>query len=127
MPVSIYVPLDTLRDYIFVDDCATKLILFAEKMRESPLRQNPHIKIIASGTSSSLGEILGTFKRVQGKNPLVIMKESAVSALQSKDLRLKSTYWEELDKIPVTGLLEGVSITRRDLELKMLQPGYFSN
>lgn len=125
-PVSIYVPLDTLRDYIFVDDCATKLLLFAEKSRENPIRNKPHIKIIASGTSYSLGEVLGTFKRVQGKNPLVVMKESAVSALQSKDLRLKSTYWQELDKIPVTGLLEGVSITRRDLELKMLQPGHFS-
>lgn len=124
-PVSIYVPLDTLRDYIYVDDCATKLLLFANKTHENPLRKHPHIKIIASGSSSSLGEVLGTFKRVQGKNPLVIMKESAVSALQSKDLRLKSIYWQELDKIPVKGLLEGVSITRRDLELKMLQPGNF--
>lgn len=126
-PVSIYVPLDTLRDYIFVDDCATKLLLLAEKTRRSPHVNRPHLKIIASGTSSSLGEILGTFKRVQGKNPLVVMKESAASAFQSKDLRLKSIYWKELDKIPVTGLLEGVSITRLDLELKMLHPGLLSD
>ncbi len=115
-PLSVYVPLDTLRDYIFVDDCAALVLAACDRLAEEPpgaLR----MKVLASGRSVSVGALLGEFRRVVGRRPEVVMGSSPVSALQSRDLRMRSVVWPELDRRPATNLTDGIARTLQDIRL----------
>lgn len=109
-PLSIYVPLDTLRDYIFVDDCAE---LIVDAMRRLGDDDHPRLvtKILASGRSVSVGALLGEFRRVISRRPEIVMGSSPVSSLQSRDLRLRSVVWPDLDRRAMTNLADGMART----------------
>lgn len=115
-PLSVYVPLDTLRDYIFVDDCAALLLDACDRLAEEDAGAY-RVKILASGRSVSIGALLGEFRRLVGRRPEIVMGSSAVSALQSRDLRMRSVVWPELDHRSMTNLSDGVARTLRDISL----------
>ena len=113
-PLSIYVPLDTRRDYLYVDDAAGLLVSAGRRIRtndETPF----HLKIIASGRSVSIGGLLAEFRRVIGHRPEIVMATSAQAALQSVDLRMQSSYWTDLDRRPTTNLADGMARTLQEV------------
>lgn len=118
-PISVFVDLDTLRDYIYVDDCAQLLVSAADRLHRSSVGSTT-IKIIASGTSHSIASILGHFSRGRGADPLVILGSSPHAALQSRDLRLRSVVWPELDMGVITPLPVGIDRTMQDLRARLL-------
>jgi UDP-glucose 4-epimerase len=115
-PLSVYVPLDTLRDYIFVDDCADLLVAACERLADEPAGSH-RMKILASGRSVSIGALLGEFRRVVGRRPEIVMGSSPVSALQSRDLRMRSIVWPDLDHRPATNLSDGMARTLQGIRL----------
>jgi UDP-glucose 4-epimerase len=119
-PASIYVPLDTLRDYIFVDDCAD-LILSA--MRRLATTRGTVTKILASGQSTSIAALLGHFRALSKSRPRVILGSSPLGASQALDLRLRSAVWSDLDQYRATTLPEGIGATIADLELTLRERG----
>lgn len=86
-PVTMFVSLDTIRDYIDVDDAATvALHWLAKAIREQP--QEPQIKVIASGQPVSLGALIHLTQDIaRTKFPVAIGSHDSARA-QARDLRL---------------------------------------
>lgn len=111
-PVSIYVSLDTLRDYIYVDDCATVVLDGLDRLRSD---HGIITKVIASGQSTSIAALLGYFRTLSKGRPRVILGTSASEAHQVRDLRLRSVVWPELDTYRATALPAGINATVADV------------
>jgi len=124
-PLSIYVSLDTLRDYVFAPDCAALIVAgLARLRRERPATSsNAVIKILASQRAITIGAVLGEMRRIFKRSPRIVLGASAVSAMQAKDLSLRSTVWPELDQRTLTPLPAGIAATAADLQRK-LQAGW---
>ncbi len=86
-PVQIYVPFDTIRDYIDADDAAAVMVGCARAANE-PSRTL--LKIIASETPATIAEIISIFKRLSRRTPLVVRSANKLSALYSKRVQFKS-------------------------------------
>lgn len=120
-PLSLYVSLDTIRDYIYVDDCARRLVRIGERL-ESCLDQW-HVKVVSSGRAVSVAALVAEFRRVSPLRPLIVFGSSPTSALQRRDLRLESVKWTDIDAEPTVTLPEGIARTAADLQQKLLRSG----
>nr|WP_296770699.1 NAD(P)-dependent oxidoreductase [Rhodococcus sp. (in: high G+C Gram-positive bacteria)] len=108
-PVSIYVPMDTLRDYLFVSDAAE---MVADALNKSATRKSaPVTKIFASGHAVTIGSILGACRTVFRRRPNVVLAASPLSAFQGRDLRLRSTVWTDIDRRTHRTLPAGIDAT----------------
>lgn len=119
-PVSIFVPLDTRRDYIFVDDCARIISGCVKKMLSGEVSEREITKNIASGDSVSISALLGLIKYVTKKRPHVLIGQSELSSQHALDLSLASVIWTDLDSKRTTSLPDGVAQTCIDV-LKTVQ------
>jgi UDP-glucose 4-epimerase len=110
---SIYVPLDTLRDYIYVDDGAR---LALDALERLAVEGGSVTKILASGQSTTIGALLGHFRAISKARPRVVLGTSSIGARQAHDLRLRSTVWPDLDVYRATTLPEGIRASIADIE-----------
>lgn len=108
-PVSIYVPMDTLRDYLFVTDAAEMVADTLELTARH--RIPPTTKIYASGNAVTIGSILGACRTVFRRRPNVVLAASPLAALQGRDLRLRSTVLPEIDRRTHRTLPAGIAST----------------
>lgn len=120
-PASIYVSLDTMRDYIFTRDCGQ---LICDIVERSFLEPEPVtvVKNVASGQAVTIADLLGYFRILAKQHPHVMLGSSAAAALQAHDLRLTSTVWPEVDRREFTPLPAGIHATMTDL-LSAIQSG----
>lgn len=108
-PVSIYVPMDTLRDYLYVSDAAE---MVADALDVAGRHPGESVtKIFASGTTVTIGAILGACRTVFRRKPNVILAASKLAAVQSQDLRLRSVQWPEIDARTFRTLPAGIAAT----------------
>jgi len=118
-PVSIYVSLDTLRDYLFVDDCAGMVADALDHVARLPGRfEGPNaatVKIFASQQATTIAALLGECRRVFKRAPLVVLGSSPTARYQPRDLRLRSTVWTSLDRRSLTPLPAGIRATSAGL------------
>lgn len=120
-PVSIYVPLDTVRDYLYVDDAAA-IVVDSLMRAEAAGPGSMTVKIIASQQGTTVGALLGDCHRVLKRMPRVVLGSSPNARLQARDLRLRSTVWRELDQRALTPLPAGLHATCTGL-LRSIQRG----
>jgi UDP-glucose 4-epimerase len=122
-PVPVYVSLDTLRDYIYVDDCS-QAITSCLRHGEGLAPGDTVTKILASESSLSIGGVLAQAKRVLGRMPSVVMVPSATAGQQGSALAFRSTVWPDVAAVPMTPLPVGIHRTaeylRRQLQLGRL-------
>lgn len=109
-PLQVYVPLDTIRDYIYVADAATRLLASARRAATGP-GTTATTKIIATQHGYTIGAVLGELRRVLQRRPQIIVGSSPVARLQARDLRLRSRVWPDLDRPPLTPLPVGINAT----------------
>lgn len=114
-PIGIYVSLDTLRDYIYVDDCADLVLDVVERASTLPPGSDPVVKILAAGTSVSIAELIGTMRALHKRKPQAILAASPLGRAQARDLRLRSVVWTDLDHRPLTPLPAGMAATSEDI------------
>ena len=115
-PTSLYVPLDTLRDYVYVDDCAALIGDLRLRASRSRARAGPlSHKNVISGQAVSISALLGYFRTVAKGHPHVMLASSTAAALQAIDLRLASVQWPELDVRDHTPLPAGIHATMADI------------
>lgn len=107
-PISVYVSLDTLRDYIYVDDCAAVISAGMSRVGSSPAGTTV-TKIVGSMRALSIGALLGEITRMRRK-PAPLILGQGNSAGQALDLRVTSTVWTDLDALVSTTLPEGLGI-----------------
>jgi UDP-glucose 4-epimerase len=123
-PLSIYVSLDTLRDYLFAPDCAGLIVAGLARLRQKHSAKGPSVvtKIFASQRAITIGAVLGEMRRIFKSSPRIVLGASSVASVQAKDLSLRSRVWPEIDRRSLTPFPVGVATTAADL-LRRLQAG----
>lgn len=114
-PIGIYVSLDTLRDYIFVDDCADLVLDTVARAASLPPGCPPVVKILASGHSVTIAELIGTLRALHKRKPQAILAASPLGRSQARDLRFRSVVWPDLDERTLTPLPVGIAATSEDI------------
>jgi UDP-glucose 4-epimerase len=107
-PLSIYVSLDTMRDYLFVDDAAAMVVAALDAVVE---RGGRHLKVLASERSTTIGAVLGDLNRITRRRPPVVLGSSASARYQARDLRFRSTAWPPVSVHARTPLMAGMAAT----------------
>ena len=111
-PLSLYVPLDTMRDYLFVDDAAAMAVTGLDAVVSRGRRA---LKVLASERSTTIGAVLGDLHRITRRRPPVVLGTSSTAAFQVRDLRLRSTAWPRTSALARTPLSTGIAMTLHSL------------
>ena len=105
-PLRLYVPLDTIRDYILAGDAATLIRRVMGRLEAEPSSATV-VRIIASEVGTSVAAVISSWKIVLKRSPGVVMASSSVGRLQPPALSFRSRVWPEL-RIEPTPLPIGV-------------------
>lgn len=122
-PVKIFVPMDTLRDYIYVDDAAEALRRFvcaARTARDTATR----VRVVASGSAVTVAELAARVRAVGHRHIGIHQAAFPPSRAHVRDLRLRSEHRDELAGMPWTPLPVGVQAVYADVMSRtVLAPG----
>jgi UDP-glucose 4-epimerase len=110
-PLTMFVPLDTLRDYIYADDAAAIALHWLSKQSASTTTT----RVIASGEPASLGHLIGLMSDITRTRIPVAYGIHASAAMQSPDLRLTPDTDEFTRETSRTSLPEGMKKVHLDL------------
>lgn len=105
-PIQIYVPYDTIRDYITVGDAANAMIA---TLRSKNQKSQVTIKIIASEYPATIAEIISIFKRIARRKPLIVTSASKLSSLYSRRVQFRSMVFMKHPKTSATKLSVGIA------------------
>lgn len=124
-PILIYVPLDTVRNYLFAPDCAQMIVVGLASLQAQAHTQpgQQWLKVMAGPDATSISFVLAELQRILKRKPLVIHGSSATSRFQASDLRLRSRVLPELDELASTSLAIGMKRTLDGLRVA-LNRGY---
>jgi UDP-glucose 4-epimerase len=124
-PVSIYVPLDTIRDYLFAPDAGRMIVETVARREEDRRRgqgQAAITKIFASEIDTTVAAVLGAWRQALRRRPLVAFARSPTTHLQPRILSFRSRVWPDIRGQP-TRLSLGIDAVRRDQLAQMLSEG----
>ena len=118
---NIFVPLDTIRDYIYVHDAASR-ILHQSNLLTSGSARTRNLKIVASGQPMSLGHVVNTVRDVLHMPVPVSFGTHPTATAQSRDLRLTPDTDESILRMPLTPFPAGVRQVFEDLLRRRQNP-----
>jgi UDP-glucose 4-epimerase len=118
-PLDVYVSLDTIRDYLFTDDAAAMALAGADLVASRP---GAHVKVLASGQSLSIGGVIGEVRHVTRRRPPIVAGFSAVTKLQTADLRMHSVVWPPLQQYARTPFSVGIASCLAAVEASLRCP-----
>jgi len=96
-PANIFVPLDTIRDYVYVDDAARTCLRVLERVTHQT-----EIAVIASGRPVTVGQLIRTVQQVTKRHIPVALGSHSSARDQVLDLRLEpSMEIEQQTPLPV--------------------------
>jgi UDP-glucose 4-epimerase len=124
-PVSIYVPLDTIRDYLFAMDAGRMAIDTIHRLEESRRKGAPRwsiTKIFASEVETTVASVLGTWRQALRRPLRLALASSPAGRLQPRVLSFRSRVWPDVRGQP-TLLPLGVDAVRRDQLARLLATG----
>jgi len=104
-PVQIFVPYDTMRDYIAADDAGPAMVATLAAMQGEP---RVLIKIIASERPVTIAEIIADFRRVSGRAPRVVTSTTRLSALYARRVQFQSIVFPGSGRTSARSLLVGI-------------------
>jgi UDP-glucose 4-epimerase len=94
--LQIYVPLDTVRDYIYVDDAAALLFIELNAINRFESSNYLSLSLVGSGENTSIGSLIDTVTHVTHRKVPVTLAQLDETRLQPRDLRMSPT-WIERD------------------------------
>lgn len=121
-PLLLFVPLDTTRDYVYVDDAARVTLGCLERIAGEPAG-TLRIKVIAARRPTTIGALVAEIERVARRRALLVLGTTPATRFQVRDLRLRSEVWRGLDDLARTGLAEGVASTLEALRRQLMANG----
>jgi len=86
-PVQIFVPFDTIRDYICVDDAASAIVT---ALRAGAGQHRILTKIIASEVPTTIAEIVSIYKRLARRAPRIVTSANRLSTLYARRVQFRS-------------------------------------
>ncbi len=107
-PLSIYVSLDTLRDYLYVDDAAAMAVAGLDQVTDRGVRA---LKVLASERSTTIASVLGDLRRITRRRPPVVLGTSPGAKYQVHDLRVRSVAWPPSSGMARTPMVAGIAAT----------------
>lgn len=117
--VRVFVPMDTLRDYIFSDDAAEALRRFATSARSSA-DLSTRVRNVVRGSAATVGEIASRVRAVGRLRVGIHQAPPAPTAAHVHDLRMRTDHLDELDTMPWTPLSAGISAVYSDVLRRVL-------
>ena len=105
-PVQIYVPYDTIRDYITADDAAAVMIA---ALRETASPQPVVIKIVASERPTTIAEIVSIFKKIARRAPRIVTSANRLSSLYARRVLFRSIITTGVPKTAATPIAIGIA------------------
>lgn len=122
-PIQIYVPFDTIRDYITSDDAAAEIVVALHAINKET---GAFTKIIASEQPATIAEIISIYKRVARRAPRVVTSASKLTSVYSRRIQFRSKVIPVNKNVRKTSLLVGISqvmaTERTALMLSQLKP-----
>jgi UDP-glucose 4-epimerase len=87
-PANIFVPLDTIRDYLHVDDAAQLSLATLANAQHFPGRVT--LKIVAAERATSIAELIGVFRRISGRIPRIVTSANGLSSRYTRCAQYRS-------------------------------------
>lgn len=106
--ISIYVPLDTMRDYYYAGDCAADIVRALRRMQDME-RGTIVMKIFAAERVTTIADIIGIFRRLTKRHIRVVHGTHPAGALYQRSVRFTSTVWPETQPTQRTSLPDGIA------------------
>ena len=110
--LNLHVSLDTLRDYLYVDDAAAMVVAGLDLVGAQP-PGTVVTKVLATGRAFSIAAVVAEAGRVLRRPPRVSTRRSP--GHQVRDLRLRSVVWPDVDAMARTPLGAGLRATADDV------------
>jgi UDP-glucose 4-epimerase len=109
-PLHLYVPLDTTRDYLFVEDAARIVADCLDRLTETgnPDGLGAITKLVCSQQPVTIATVLAQTRWITKQAVKVVVGASPSTAHQARDLRMRSRVWPAIDRPPVTPLSHGM-------------------
>lgn len=123
--ISIYVPLDTIRDYLFAADAGQMVVKALARRRadrDAGSLVGTVTKIFATEVETTVASVLGAWRQVLRRPLRVSLAASPVSQIQPRVLSFRSSVWPEIRGRP-TLLTAGIDAVRRDQLLQLTASG----
>ena len=117
-PLSLYVPGDTIRDYLFAKDAGRLVADGLTRLRQEfgdAVVAASVTKILASHQPVTVSTVLAQIRRVLKRPVSVIISVTPNTARQARDLRMTSSVWPDIDRHPVVTLGEGIRAVLTDI------------
>jgi len=90
-PINIFVSLDTIRDYIYVEDAARVALQWVHEVMRSQQPADATVAVIASGQPTALGQLIRLIEDIAKTKIPVALGSHASASAQVADLRLQPT------------------------------------
>jgi UDP-glucose 4-epimerase len=121
VPVTIYVSLDTLRDYVYAADVGDLVAAGLGSLRTQVAGRTDRVvvKVVATGSSLTIGHLIGESTRHHRARARVVVKAPQEGSGQIRDLRLRSEVWPQLDAHLRTPMLVGMARTAADVAVQL--------
>ncbi len=120
-PITMFVPLDTMRDYIHTDDAAARALHWARMSLHS---QQSATRVVASGQSETLSHVIALMNSITRVRIPVASGLHESARVQASDLRLQPDTDQAIQRLPLTPLPVGMKqvfldIRRRHANAKL--------
>ena len=123
VPVRIYVPLDTIRDYLFAEDAAMRIVGGVARLgREAPCGGQHITKVYGSGNETTVAGLIGVFRQIAKRQLRAVLGLNPVRSQQPARLQFRSIIWSDEPAMPRTQLLDGVNRVHRH-QLALFEAG----
>ena len=119
--MQVYVPLDTQRDFLFVEDAARHL-LHCVAFLLPPAKPGRIVKIFAAGRSVALSEVVALLSHLSKQPVRILGARTAQRNLHPVKLVFRSVALRELPLPPTASLAAGISKVYSH-QLRLLQRG----
>lgn len=106
-PIHIYVPFDTMRDYVHATDAAEDILSASTLVKAG----ESVTKIIASEEPTTIAAIIGIFHRITRQNPLLVTGTNELGAAYPHRMRFESRVLTNARRLRRTSLTEGIAAT----------------
>lgn len=113
-PFEIFVPLDTIRNYVFVADAADIIVSFTDKV-SGLSASSVERKIICSPCNLSIAALLSDLRLVIGRRPAVTLGWRPASDLYNRNLSMASVRHRDTEPAQFTSMVRGIACVRQSL------------
>jgi UDP-glucose 4-epimerase len=123
-PLNLFVPLETSRNYIYVEDAAKSIVAHTQKIAQTGKNSSFAVKLVVAQDNLTIGSILNIAKSVLRTRPLVTVSTDKQGSSQPQSLVFKSVVDTELDNNSTTGFSVGMKKVMTELQTSFLANGW---